>query len=176
MENSATKNFFAGAVSQFFLITGALDLSNGCQIKITSLNGSSLTIYGVDFRVVSSINIETGGISPAFASGLEGNLIPEIRPLGVEAAICSRYYQTGKYYWRGHTLNGANHGGVVRLDTPMRIAPTVTTANSGTPTNFASIASTTANVATTEFEIYRAANSTGGGNFADTWTANAELV
>lgn len=154
--------------------------ANGCQIKISFTGGggySSQDIWSInnaDLRKCTNVPLTT--TANLYVIPNITKMEPEIRPLGLEAAICARYYQSGKYYWRGHTLNGANHGGVVSFDVPMRIAPTVVTANSGTPTNFASVASTTANVSTNEFEIYRAANSTGGGNFADTWTANAELV
>ena len=93
-----------------------------------------------------------------------------------ELAACQRYYyQTDQtVIWSGNVTTANNYYLTTYYPIPMRVAPTVTTTNTG-GSNFASGNPSTTVVGKFSFWAFLGSNGTGVGNYQFSYTATAEL-
>jgi hypothetical protein len=113
----------SGVVTPFkqtFLL-GSTDASNGLQLEI--FGTGSITVTSKNFAV-SDVQLEKGAVATPF----------EVRPIGVELALCQRYYQV---LGTGVTTTG-NLVITVGLFAPLRVTPSTitTTLTSGSGASF----------------------------------------
>ena len=122
----------------------------GSNITISSSPSSSWTYYSYTFTGVSSnskngvalyIFRGSGATSTTFVTGvqLEANsqATPfEQRPIGVELALCQRYYWRNAIYGAG-AVGGSGAVPIITMSfkTPMRASPTITYVSGGTCMN-----------------------------------------
>jgi len=151
---------------------------------VVQINGGAVNSSPYTFSVTANNSITVKfTISPGGGSGIfkevqvEQGTQPtvfELRPAGVELALCQRYYQTGGLIFSGNTTSGSNYTAQVGLKVEMRAAPTVTL-TSASNTGFAATAGTGSSTSGYVREL-RASNATvTGGNFSSTFVASAEL-
>jgi hypothetical protein len=98
------------AFKQTFLL-GSTDASNGLQLEI--FGTGSITVTSKNFAV-SDVQLEKGAVATPF----------EVRPIGVELALCQRYYQRLYVSARGYSM-GATYAVTCSASwAPMRAIPT----------------------------------------------------
>lgn len=118
-----------------------------------------------DYFEIGRMHLEVGGVATPL----------EIRPYGVELALCQRYYEIGGAFPVGIVNSGVNFGAFCKFAVPKRALPIITQAS----TSASNVETTThyANgpIAQEGFLSYRVATVTGGGQYTETWTASAEL-
>lgn len=169
----------AGGVEQ--VIEGAWN--NGAAHVISWTGTATCTVNGVAilsgyyFTVAAGSNITVRFSSGTFTNvQVESGTIPtpfELRPPGVELALCQRYYQTGEFFWSGNTTNTATYTAQAELKVTMRTTPTVTAAHV-TASNFPSSPGVLS-LSSNHVRESRISNGTGTSFFATSYAASAEL-
>lgn len=117
-----------------------------------------------DFIDVSQVQIELGSQVSGF----------EVRPFGVELALCQRYYEVGQDGFSAYQSAGVAIGYYHGFKVPKRAAPTmvVTVAPAGT-SNCTGVSAGV--IGTDSFYAYGVATATGTSFFTASWKADAEL-
>lgn len=164
-----TQTFIAASGSytsfSFQYTLGASDASNGLQVEIVdSVAGS----FGSVNFVSSELQLELGPVATPF----------EQRPIGMELALCQRYYETvlgtGAEFC-GNTTNTATYYAQYSFKTIKRVIPTLVSATSVGANGFAATAGTFAASAGFAQELRLATSTINGGTFGSQFGANAEL-
>jgi hypothetical protein len=131
---------------------GALLLDIGFR---TAGVGQSAAVVG-DFFRVTAVQLEQGSVATPF----------ERRPIGLELALCQRYFEVGSNRHRVDPFPGSL-GANVFFAVTKRVSPTITTV-----TNLGTLTLVSAEGLNSIFLNYTAGVS---GNVAGTWTASAEI-
>jgi hypothetical protein len=111
---------------------GAGDATNGLYPIVYFTPGVALT--GKYFGV-GEFQLEEGSIATPF----------EVRPVGLELALCQRYYEIGYFQWTLYQLSGGGYTTQQPFTVRKRAAPTVTVSGTGVinTTNSGVVANTT---------------------------------
>lgn len=96
----------------------------------------------------------------------------EIRPKGVELALCQRYYEIGTSGFSGYQLAGVNCGFNQAFKVTKRVNPTMTVSVT-TSTNVTGVSA--GNIAVDSFYAYGVTTASNPASFFTTWKADAEL-
>jgi len=131
---------------------------NGLEVGVTfGAVGASIQV------AFTGVQLEIGSVATTF----------EQRPIGLELALCQRYYETGQLNFNGQATNGVNQSAMAYFKVTKRVAPTFSGVNNSVTSFVASV--NTVAITTDSAGIYHAGNATAAGAFNDTWTAYAEL-
>lgn len=136
------------------------------NFKRTSACAKQIQATGTFY--LTGVQVEVGSTATAF----------EFRPIGMELALCQRYYQasgSAETIFSGNVTNAQLYYMTVRFPVPMRATPTTISVTNTAATSFPAVASTPAGSSTAGFYLSRTANASAYGQWQDTWTASAEL-
>jgi hypothetical protein len=155
---------------------------NGKTLGTETTDNNSVLFWlnsGADFAVrsgsigqaskivsIAQVQVEEGSVATAF----------EQRPIGIELALCQRYYEIGSSYYEGYVFAGGPVGSFTPYKVTKRIAPSGGNLAFPVFTNVqnASVGAVR-NVYTTGFERYALAASTAVATARETFIANAEI-
>lgn len=145
------------------------NIANGLEVaifKTTNVTHATIANY-----VLACVQLEVGPVATPF----------EQRPIGMELALCQRYYQDSptaggadRIIFSGDvTLNGS-YSGFTRFPVEMRTAPTVVLTHINA-SGFANISGTAGATVLGILENRVATSTVAGGAFSSIYTASAEL-
>jgi hypothetical protein len=137
---------------------GNTGFAYGQTIDLRGTTGASFQIAGFQWEV--------GSVATEF----------EYRSLAEEQQLCQQFYivSTGTTIWSGYATSGIYHYVSVDFPVKMRTTPAVSCSIIG-GTRFAATNPAPSGIGTTGFYGYKAATSTGAGNYYFTYQANAEI-
>lgn len=154
----------AATAFSFTIALGATDAEKGLAIQV--FDTATSTVVSKIFAI-SELQLETGTVATPF----------EMRPAGLELALCQRYYEVGaaSQLWSGYTVITSVYYVSTRYSITKRVAPTLTysdVANSSFPAGLV----TFLNTSTDGFTVSKTANVTANtGYYQFNWIANARL-
>jgi len=130
------------------------------------------TTMSVEFNAgtLNTAQLELGTVATPF----------ERRPIGLELALCQRYYERSvnvfsNPMWNGNTGSGVVYYAGATFKVTKRATPTVAMTNAFA-SGFPAASGGAADISIEGFDEARTANLTGNGSFfSSTWTANSEL-
>ena len=174
----------SSTVSTSVLNTGALTSTLQkftATVTVPSTSGKTLGTDGDDslrlvFNVpantvcsmeLAQVQLEPGPVATPF----------ERRSIGVELALCQRYYEFSQLAttgFSGNVTSGQDYDGMATYRVTKRAVPNVTLDNLGA-SNFPTAVGTIVSSGQGGFRERRTANGTGMGRFFSTWTSDAEL-
>jgi hypothetical protein len=102
----------------------------------------------------------------------------EQRPIGMELALCQRYYYASAdhaAFFSGNVTSASTYFASTQFPVTMRAAPATVVFTNSASTLFPSTASVIGTATATGLYCTRTANATGAGQFSDKYTASAEL-
>lgn len=153
--------------------TNYLTTANSWQTGnyIATTNQTNAITSGNTFAI-TGVQLEKGAVATSF----------EYRPIGLENALCQRYYEIRTTlddgaFWSGNTTAGNKYYQVQTFQTPKRTAPTITLIGNEGILGFPAVPTITANNATSYgFRVDSTASGTNSASYYRCyWTASAEL-
>jgi hypothetical protein len=146
-----------GTAADSFLFLGVyFDAGSDFNARTDSLGQQSGTFD------IAQVQIEPGPVATPF----------EQRPIGIELALCQRYFQLANSFGFGYSPAGGSRAGNLFFMQPMRVAPAVvSTAVAGSNCSGA----TAQNIGARSFGIATTVTALGTYALDTTWTASAEL-
>lgn len=159
-----TSNVIPSGVTTPFSATFPIDATtaaNGFEVQVLLLN--AVTVANKNFAI-GDFQCEVGTVATA----------PEFRPHQVEMAMCQRYFEVGFCdVLQTAQGSGQNMGGSVNFKVAKRVTPTMVL--NRTYTFQTSATSGTTGISIHGFTSVAQSTAVGGCEYADNWTANAEL-
>ena len=136
-------------------------------VALTAAAGSNLSVeFGIG--TLAKVQVEPGATVTPF----------EFRPIGMELALCQRYYEVLDAELIGYAAAGQNMGVKVPFKVTKRAAPLITQLSSGLNnfSNFNTAATTSGyGISQHGVTVYRTASATGSTQFSESLSASSEL-
>jgi hypothetical protein len=145
-----------------YTLTANVDTASSKNLIVFIWSDVTDTTAG-DFLYITDVQLEAGSTATEF----------ERRPIGVEFALCQRYFEKGTFHLAGVASNGAGLGGSLYFRVEKRAAPTMVYTN--TITANVGAATTSVTILTDSVSLYRIGSSSAPYQYEQTWTAEIEL-